>query len=88
VNKATLRGAEAVITWGYHPAIRLGPWRVELDAQSLTLNGKVLTTDTFRASQQPLTFTVSRPQGLKWCWPVESLHIADGELTARLGPQE
>ena len=87
-NHATLRGAEAVIKWGWHTAVSLGPWSVEVDPTQRTLTGKVVKADTFRVLQQPLKFYVSRPRGTAWVWPVESLHVADGELTARLGPQE
>lgn len=87
MNKATIRGVEAVIRWGYHSAVRLGPWTVDVDATQRTLSGTVIESDTFKASQQPLTFVVSRPQGT-WTFPVNTLHIAGNELTASLGPQE
>lgn len=88
MNKATLRGLEARIDWGYQLAVRLGPWTVDVDLTHRTLTGRVTEADTFRVQQQPLTFTVSRPRGQCWTWPVETLHIADGKLTASLGPQE
>jgi hypothetical protein len=87
MNKGTIRGPEAVIRWGYHSAVRLGSWTVDLDPTHRTLTGRVMEADTFRAQQQPLTFVVSRPQG-SWVFPVNTLHIAGDELIATLGPQE
>jgi len=88
MNKAMLRGPEAVIRWGYQPAVRLGSWSVANEAGRRTLTGSVVQSDPFRVAQQPLTFVVSRPSGQTWRWPVELLQIAGGELTATLGPQE
>jgi hypothetical protein len=87
MNTATLRGLEARIDWGYFPAVRLGSWTVTVDATHRTLTGRVTESDTFRVQQQPLTFVVSRPRG-NWLFPVNTLQIADGQLTASLGPQE
>lgn len=83
-----MRGAEATIRWGYHPAVRLGAWAVEGPPTTRMLTGTVKESDEFRVQQQPLTFVVSRPQGSAWCWPVETLQIAGDQLTAKLGPQE
>jgi hypothetical protein len=88
MSKATLRGPQAVIRWGYQPAVILGPWSVENEAGRRVLTASVITTDQLRVSQQPLTFIVSRPSGQMWRWPVETLQIAGTQLTASLGPQE
>lgn len=84
-----MRGAEAVIRWGYHTAARLGSWTITQEGtQPLKVTAKVLDSDTVRAAQQPLTFDVSRPQGRRWRWPVESLQFVGSEMIAQLGPQE
>jgi hypothetical protein len=88
MNKAILRGPEASIRWGYQNAVRLGPWSVENTSGHRVLTGAIVEADTFRVSQHPLTFIVSRPSGQTWRWPVEQLHIAGASLTATLGPQE
>ena len=88
MNKATLRGTEARIVWGYQPAVRLCAWSVENTSGRKVLTGSILETDPFRVAQQPLTFVVSRSAGLTWRWPVDELHIADRQVTATLGPQE
>ena len=83
-----LRGSQAVIAWGYHPAVTLGPWSFDnhTDAGG-TVTAQVRTVDAFRVSQQPLTFEVPRPT-TTWKWPVVSLQIADGTATVVLGPCE
>jgi hypothetical protein len=48
----------------------------------------VLSADAFKVSQRPLTFVVRRPKGVTWRWPVQTLQIDSGSLTASLGPQE
>ncbi len=81
-----LGGARAELQWGYHRAATLAAWA--LVDRSLTAD--VVGTDTFRITQRPLVLVVDRPGRRRpaWRWPVLSLAIADGVLTATLGPQE
>lgn len=79
----TVRGQAAVLKWGYHDAATLGSWTLYLG----TLTAAVVSADQFRITQQPIVFVASHAAGA-WRWPIEALSIADGTLTARLGPQE
>jgi len=74
----------------YHLAATVGPWTMTLEnaAGDLSVSAAVVSADTYRVSQQPLVFVVPRGQGSAWRWPVKSLQVADGRLTASLGPQE
>lgn len=83
----TLRGPQAELRWGYHPAATLGPWTLQVDSTGGTVTASIVTVDTFRVSQQPVTFQVTRP-GATWRWPVVSLQIAAQTVTAVLGPPE
>jgi hypothetical protein len=86
MNRAVFRGPEAQVKWGYHLAVSLGPWELMADDRGGTVTATVVTHDACAASQQPLTFVVPRPKGHKWVWPIQSLQIADGKLTASVGP--
>lgn len=83
----SLSGREAALFWGYQQAASLGPWTVTADGSECSLSATVVSEDAFRVRQSPLTFRVSRQTG-RWTWPILTLHIAGGALTARLGPQE
>jgi hypothetical protein len=54
-----------------------------------TLHGSIVDaeTDTFKLSQRPLVFVVPR-QGGTWRWPIDTLQVVAGTLSASLGPQE
>jgi hypothetical protein len=86
MNRAVIRGSEALVRWGYHTAASLGPWTLNAEGGGGTVTATVVTHDACAASQQPLTFVVPRPKGHKWVWPIQSLQIADGKLTASVGP--
>jgi hypothetical protein len=87
-NSFAARGAAGVVRWSYHTAASLGPWTMALGPEGITLTASVLSSDAFKVSQQPLTFMVVRPNGVTWRWPIQSLQIDSGSLTASLGPQE
>lgn len=78
-----LAGAEGQVRWVYHIAAVLGSWTLE----DRVLTATIKTSEDVKLSQQPLNFFVPRP-GHPWVWPIESLQIADGTLTATVGPQE
>lgn len=82
-NHLEIRGDAGQLRWSYHVAALLGSWTLV----DHVLTAKVLTSDALRVSQRPLTFLVPRP-GRPWVWPLDSLQIADGTLTATVGPQE
>lgn len=86
-NNVTARGVEAEIRWGYHSAARLRDWSLERSGDLYHLSAQIVTSEDFRLSQQPLKFIIQRPTGA-WRWPITSLQVAGGTLTAVLGPQE
>lgn len=82
----TLTCAEGVITWVYprNIAVTLRTVTLTREAGSWSLTGTIVSKDDYKASQRPLAFVT--PNG--WRWPVSSLQITDGTLTASLGPKE
>jgi hypothetical protein len=83
----TLSGSEAVVRWGYHSAAVLGPWTLTADTTGGTVTAKVTTADGFKLAQPDLIFRVPRQTG-SWDYPIHSLLVADGTLTARVSMQE
>jgi hypothetical protein len=84
-NAIALKGAAAEVVWGYHSAVTLKNWTMTPGKTGVSVTADVVSVDAFRASQQPLTFVVHRPQAT-WKWPVHTLQIAGTSLTATLGP--
>jgi hypothetical protein len=91
VHRSVFKGPHGLLKWGYLSAATLGPWTLTAETAGDTvrhsLSATVRSQDAYAVSQQPLAFVVPRPSGV-WRWPVESLQIVDGALTAALGPQE
>ena len=83
MNAFVVRGQEGALCWGYHQAAVLGPWTITGD----TLKATVISHDAFRTSQPSVTFRVPRPRTAPWVWPIDTLQIANGTLTARLRPE-
>jgi hypothetical protein len=79
-----ITGKLGVIRWGFHEAATVGPWTIQNDAAGVALTAPVTASDPFRLTQAPLSFQAAVGAGT-WRWPVESLTILDGTLTARLG---
>lgn len=88
MHKVIFRGREGELRWGYHQAAVLGPWTLTANPSGGALTAIVVRADAFRTSQPSLTFRVSRQHAAPLVWPVTTLHIADGSLTASVGPQE
>jgi hypothetical protein len=86
-SRTTVTGRGGDVRWGYHSAATLSSWTVVADAAGGDLSGAVVTVDTYRVTQRPMVFVAKLSRG-EWRWPVESLQIVDGTLTARLGPPE
>jgi len=86
-NRITIRGVTGTLYWGYFLAGTVGSWTVVRGGPTDpgTLTATVITVDTFRASQHPITFVVQHKHGV-WRWALDTLQIADGMLTARLSP--
>lgn len=83
-----IRGAAAEVRWGYHTAATVTNWELSVDAAGADVTATVTSAHALRTSQPSLTFCVTRQKAPDLVWPVSSLHIADGRLSARLGPQE
>ena len=88
MTRIVLRGPAAELRWGYYVAATLGAWTVTVKDGIGELTASVVSADTFRTSQPSLTFYVSRQNSRPWVWPVDTLQIAGGTLTARLGSQQ
>lgn len=87
-GSVTLNGKDAVIRWGYYPAVTVTNWQATLVGEDRwQVTGTVASSDVSRVSQRPLTFVVRHAKGF-WRWPVDALQVVDGTLTASLGPQE
>lgn len=85
-NSVRFSGDGGEIKWAYHTAASLGSWSIDTDSHGrITLTAKVVSADTFKASQAPLTFQVPRPSGQVWSWPITSLQISETAVTATLG---
>ncbi len=79
----SITGYAGTLKWGSREAASLGPWSISAvpgGGQSLT--AKVLSSDTYRVTQAPLTFV--HPNG-RWTWPVLTLQISGSTLSASLG---
>jgi hypothetical protein len=88
-NSVRFSGEGGEIKWAYHTAASLSSWSIRTDSNGhVILTAKVVSADTFKASQAPLTFHVPRPSGQAWSWPISSLQISDTHATATLGSQE
>jgi hypothetical protein len=83
----TVNGQVGELRWSYQLAGTLHGWTVTQEGSAWALTGSIGSTNTFRLSQQPLVFVVPRATGA-WRWPIQTLQIADGTLTACLGPPE
>jgi hypothetical protein len=88
MNRAVIRGPEAVIKWGYHVGAVLGPWTLTAENGGGTVTAKVVTHDACAVSQAPLSFVVLRPKGHRWVWPINGLQISGDQLTLSVGPPE
>lgn len=89
MHRVSIRGSAGEIRWGYHLAASVGPWSILAEGSGGTLTGTVVSHDTFRVSQQPLTFLVARTDGqAPWRWSITGLQIMDGALSASLSPEE
>jgi hypothetical protein len=89
MNTVSITGAAAEVRWAYHHVATLASWSVTADAAGGgSLTATVVDLDTFRSTQQPLTFVVPRPTGQPWRWRIESLQIVGQTVTARLEPTE
>ena len=88
MNHITVSGPAGAVQWGYYCAASVGAWTLAAHATGGTLTAAVTSSDPYRLTQPALRFVVTRQGGRTWSWPIVTLRIADGTLTASLGPQE
>jgi hypothetical protein len=84
----TVTGQTARVAWGDLTAAHVRAWTVtKAHDGSWSLAATVDDQDAFRVTQRPLVFS-ARFGRVTRRWPVESLQMLDGTLTASLGPPE
>lgn len=84
----TVTAAEGKIMFGYYTAGLLRSCTVSRVDGLWTLIGTLADGNANWLSRQPLVFKVTHQHGC-WTWPLLELpQIAEGTLTARLGPPE
>jgi hypothetical protein len=87
MNAFRYTGQAAEVRWGYFIAAALGAFTLTANGTGTRVTAEVRDVDPIKSVQPGLRFCVVR-QSTVWTWPIESLQIADGTLTASLGPQE
>jgi hypothetical protein len=82
-----LRGARGAIRWFYYTAADVTNFTVvySRDRAAWTLQGGVVAPDAFKLGQAPLEFVAPTKGGGALRWPVLSLSVRDGRVTATLG---
>jgi len=83
----TWRGRDGRIEWGYFDAAVLPEWEFTGNAERGTITGRASSLDTYRVSQRPLVFAVTRPKGV-WRWQVVTLQIHGPTVSVTVGPCE
>lgn len=82
----SIKGVVGQIKWGYYVAAAINGFTVSRSpSNEWRVTGVVVREDAFNITQRPLVFVAPHAKG-EWRWPIESLHIVDGTLTARLCP--
>lgn len=83
-----ITGVVGQIKWHYYTAAAIEGYHVtRTDKDGWSLRATVVLADPFKMAQRPLTFVAPTNKG-EWRWPILESSIADGALTARLGPPE
>jgi hypothetical protein len=86
VEKVLMAGAAGQIHWAYAVAAECEKFEVRQKGKALSLVARLASSDVFKLRQSPLAFVV-KVGGGRWTWPITSLTISDGLLTAQLQPQ-
>lgn len=89
VSTVTVRGVAGALYWGYYLAGTVKAWTATRSATNPhgTITATIVTLDAYRATQRPMMFVVSHQHG-SWRWPIVDLQIAEGGMTAQLGPPQ
>jgi hypothetical protein len=89
VSALTIRGVVGQIKWHYYNAAAINGYTVTRTGTAgdatWSLRGTVVLADAFKMAQQPLMFIAPTQHG-EWRWPILSVQMVDGSLTATLGP--
>jgi hypothetical protein len=82
-----LKGVNGQIKWSYHVAADIKGYTVSRNAttKEWSMRGTAVQADAFKLAQRPLVF-VAPHQGGEWRWPIESVQVDGGTVTASLGP--
>jgi len=83
--RGSIRGVTATLRWAYYDAARLEGYTITRDDTTWRASGRIVWSDAFKLKQQPLYFIAPHARGF-WEWPIVDYGIADGRLTATLGP--
>jgi hypothetical protein len=87
-----IRGVVGRMDWGYFAAAAINGYSLRRDPKdgSWSLRGTVVSLDSFKIRQRPLTFVAPHKDG-EWRWPVQQIDVAPGsgprEFRATLGSQ-
>lgn len=89
MGDALVRGVVGVVKWSYYNAAGVEGYtlRRHKETNTWSLSARVVVSDSFKLRQRPLVFEAPHQGGL-WRWPMTEWSIAEGVLTARLGPLE
>lgn len=87
IHRGILRGVEGRIKWRYYDAATIHVYTITRSAGRWDLRGTVGLSNAFKLSQRPLTFVAPHAHG-EWRWPIQSVEITHGSLSASLGPPE
>jgi hypothetical protein len=85
LEPGTFRGARGWVKYAYHVAAEVTGFSIALDKKTRggTLQGTVATSNPHLLTQTPLVFVM--PTKVPMRWPIESLTVTDGRITACLG---
>lgn len=87
MNSVTITGVHGQLFWGYALAGDVRRWTATRSNGHGTLTGTIATADGYRVQQRPLVFVVPHDKG-EWRWPLGTVDITNGVLTATIGELE
>lgn len=87
MSGGSITGVVGSIKWAYYTAAAINNYTVTRSDAAWTLSATVVLSDAFKLSQRPLRFVAPHAHG-EWAWPILTIQLADGALTATLGPPE
>lgn len=83
--KVLLNGSGGKVLWGYAVAAECDKFEVQQSGKKITLEARLGASDVFRLRQSSLIFEV-RAGACRWTWPITTLAVTNGRLTATLQP--